>query len=596
MPSSEDYLDDLLSSINQAKADNSGSNRGSNNRRSDRNRRRRSISADDDFLEANGLNDYIPRRMGRENLRKALTEDDFLRDFEDELSDEDSDDFLDDFEKELEMDGLDDASDWDIDEVFGDTGSGRRDTFEEVDDDFGEDLSDDSLDDTASFEDSGDLGGLPQDDLSDAAAGEDLLGGLDAGPVAEPDTAGEPGGDEAAGDDSLMENLENILNDAQDAAGSAASDETATDFGPDELDMSMLNADGSAVEVPLLDESGEGVDLMEALAGDGELVELGDLLSADENAEVLPDAMDAYEASADSILSGVDVLSDASFDEGVEEAGEGGGGIFGKIIGAIKGIFKKKPKGDDIEDLSGSVGDDDRFIELGDTDPTAAELSAESDDILAGFEDAGGLDEAGEEDDEDDKKKKKKEKKERPKDNSPKIPLKVIIGFLLFAVSIIVLVKILQGLYANWLQIGSAQRAYDNGNYLSAYTSLNGVAIKEKDEEDYLLLQRSRLLAPLQMKYREYEVAMENQDYEKALDSLIIGSMYYRENVDASVELEVNEQYNSLGAKIEQQLYDQFGMTEDQAIALVKQTSREDYTVELKHILRDLGMENEASE
>ena len=330
----------------------------------------------------------------------------------------------------------------------------------------------------------------------------------------------------------------------------------------------------------------------------------------------LIDAVEKYEASADSILSGADALSEASLDGGVEEAGEGGGGIFGKIIGAIKGIFKKKPKGDDIEDLSGSMGGDDRFIELGDTNPTAAELSAETDDILAGFEDDSGLDEAagGEKAEEEKKKKKKekkkkekkekkpkepkpkKEKKERPKDNSPKIPLKVIIGFLLFAVSIIVLVKVLQGLYANWLQIGSAQRAYDNGNYLSAYTSLNGVAIKEKDEEDYLLLQRSRLLAPLQMKYREYEVAMENKDYEKALDSLIIGSMYYRQNADASVELEVNEQYNSLGAKIEQQLYDQFGMTEDQAIALVKQTSREDYTVELKHILRDLGMENEASE
>ena len=629
MPSSEDYLDDLLNSINKAKSDN---DRGMVRGRDNRSRRRRSIDADDDFMEANGLSDYIPRRIGRENLRRALSEDDILRDFESELNSGTADSFLDDFERELELDEEMGDGAWDIDEIFSDSGSrGGRSRDDETD---GEDIE--AYDKSSGAQsDKGAASPAGLESLGEAAGGD-----IDLSVESVP-------GESIADGDNLMQNLENIINDAKQEGGGNASgislnsqaeparsggdacgislnsqaeparsgeeldlsseDLLGSEFGPDELDMSMLNPDGSAMEVPLMDESGEDVDLMAALSeGDGELMDIGDLLSADENAEELGEARDAFEASAENILGGED-LSDANFgDDGVEEAGEGKGGIFAKIISAIKNTFKKKPKdGEGEEEDIGALGED-GFVEIGEFNPSADELSAESEDILAGFTEEGENPEfaGSSEEPPEDKKKKKKEKKKKEKkekkpkepDNSPKIPLKAIIGFLLFAISIIILVKILQGLYADWLQVGSAKTAYDNGNYLSAYTSLNGVNIKEDDEENFLLLERSRLLAPMQMKYREYELAMEDGDYEKALDSVIIGSMYYRQNLNAAEELEVTGPYNELGAKLEQQMFDQFGMTEDQAIELFKTKKREDYTVELKHILKDLGMENKEKE
>ncbi|MBO6213990.1 MAG: hypothetical protein J6N76_00475, partial [Lachnospiraceae bacterium] len=393
MPSSEDYLDDLLNSINKAKSDN---DRGMVRGRDNRSRRRRSIDADDDFMEANGLSDYIPRRIGRENLRRALSEDDILRDFESELNSGTADSFLDDFERELELDEEMGDGAWDIDEIFSDSGSrGGRSRDDETDGEDNEAYNKSS----GAQSDKGAASPAGLESLREAAGGD-----IDLSVESVP-------GESIADGDNLMQNLENIINDAKQEGGGDASgislnsqaeparsgveldlsseDLLGSEFGPDELDMSMLNPDGSAMEVPLMDESGEDVDLMAALSeGDGELMDIGDLLSADENAEELGEARDAFEASAENILGGD--LSDANFgDDGVEEAGEGKGGIFAKIISAIKNTFKKKPKdGEGEEEDTGALGED-GFVEIGEFNPSADELSAESEDILAGFTEEG---------------------------------------------------------------------------------------------------------------------------------------------------------------------------------------------------------------
>ena len=55
---------------------------------------RNKIKPQDDFMEASGIRDYKPEPSTHENLRKALSEDEFLKKFEEEL-DEDIDESID---------------------------------------------------------------------------------------------------------------------------------------------------------------------------------------------------------------------------------------------------------------------------------------------------------------------------------------------------------------------------------------------------------------------------------------------------------------------------------------------------------------------
>jgi hypothetical protein len=104
LPNQEDYLDNLLDSIQDVRHQKSKEERDADKRRQARYQERRRVKPDDDFLESTGLKDYEPKTVERKNLRRALSEEDFLKDFEAELDGEDSDNFINDFEKDLNFD------------------------------------------------------------------------------------------------------------------------------------------------------------------------------------------------------------------------------------------------------------------------------------------------------------------------------------------------------------------------------------------------------------------------------------------------------------------------------------------------------------
>ena len=64
---------------------------------------RNRIKPDDDFMEASGIRRLSRNRPAMKNLRKALSEDDFLKMFEEELGEDldQSDDFIREFEDEI---------------------------------------------------------------------------------------------------------------------------------------------------------------------------------------------------------------------------------------------------------------------------------------------------------------------------------------------------------------------------------------------------------------------------------------------------------------------------------------------------------------
>ncbi|MCR4998549.1 MAG: hypothetical protein K6A05_01770 [Lachnospiraceae bacterium] len=596
MANSEDYLDGLLDSITQAKNDVSNADRRERRSRQERQARRTRVSADDDFMEANGLNDYVPRSSGHSSLQSILDEADFLREFEEELDNGEADAFLAEFENELRNESANSVDNFDIDDNAS-RDSGNVIVNDELPLEFVEEtpveepIAETPVDLDLSVEDIEVPTDVePEDNLMQSI--EDIVS--EAKSSAEADKPKPTGS--SIGEDFLQPEFEPDeldLSDASKESGSGVPEITLVDpnGSEEEMDLSSLFGESTdAQEVQLMDESGEGIDLSEMMSGDDSLSEIGDLLSADASGEELDEARDAFEASAEAAEEGVD-LSDASF-EGEEEGKKPG------LLAKILGIFKKKKKSEDDEAL-------DELLDISEQNPTPEELAAESDDLLASFSDE--LTEPEEEAPKEKKKKEKKKKEKKPKkekppkppkekkpkkpkepDNSPKIPLKVIIVFLLLAISIIVFVFVAQKTFAVKEQFGRAQSYFDTGDYIAAYSCVSGV--ETKDEARQLFIEKTKLLAMLQMKNREYEVAMSKKDYGMALDSLIIGVIQYTEKGESADTLGVKLQYDTLGSKMIDQLNAQFAISPEEARDIFYVGDRQDYTLKIYDILEEKGL------
>ena len=59
---------------------------------------------------------------------------------------------------------------------------------------------------------------------------------------------------------------------------------------------------------------------------------------------------------------------------------------------------------------------------------------------------------------------------------------------------------------------------------------------------------------------------------------------------DNAVEYGISEQYEAFGNQIISELNDQFGLSEEEALAIYKQPNRHYYTIELRKVLRGLGL------
>ena len=137
MPNNEDYLDSLLSDITKVRTDSKKADDDAARERKKKIANRNRISPREDFLEANGLDHYQPKPVRHNNLRRALSESDFLKDFEAELDEDGADSFLREFERKLvrEEKGREeekDDSDEEFERIF--SAASRKHTEEEEDD------------------------------------------------------------------------------------------------------------------------------------------------------------------------------------------------------------------------------------------------------------------------------------------------------------------------------------------------------------------------------------------------------------------------------------------------------------------------------
>ena len=361
----------------------------------------------------------------------------------------------------------------------------------------------------------------------------------------------------------------------------------------------------------LMDESGDGMDLMDMLSdGDDLMGDIGALLNADDNLEELSEARTEFENSANELAESGTNLEAAPEGAEAEEKPGGMGGIIAKIKGIFAGLLS-----DDDEDEEG-----DGLINVAPADPSMVELAAEDADILEHFTDAdseGGAAPAEEDPKEKKKREKeekkaakeaakaakaaekeaakaakeaakaakpKKEKKPKEPDNSPKVPIKGIIVNAVLGLSVVILITVAGNSLHTRHVLARASNYYEKGQYAEAAIILEGMKLDKESEEAKLAL-KARILSKLEHKIAMYEQCMKYQDYRGALDALISGTYDFVQNREAADDLKIRDSLDALGIQIEGQLMDQFGVSEHEAMTLYRGYSRIDYTRELDKIL-----------
>lgn len=182
----------------------------------------------------------------------------------------------------------------------------------------------------------------------------------------------------------------------------------------------------------------------------------------------------------------------------------------------------------------------------------------------------------------------KKEKKPKEKDNTPPLPKKPVILIAVLAISIFALIQLGSSAVGYSVFKGEAQDSYKQGDYVTAYAKLEGVKIKSADEDFY---NRTALLAAIQEEYDSYQSMMQIGETEMALDCLIRGVGRCDNHAEKAEEYGVTAEVDGLKNQMTQTLTDVFGVDEQQALEVYGQRSRTDYTLELKKILKASGME-----
>lgn len=472
------------------------------------------------------------------------SEDDFMKDFEkDMLSEDNEDDFLKQFEKELQDESA--GGDTADDDMFFENIDGIVNSVKKEMDDKQEDFGGDIMVDT--------LGDIPEmEGMKTEEKASDELDSLDA--LVKEVSSGE----EQTGEESLMENDQ---------------------------------------------------DLMDLLQSEEGLSDIGDMLNADENHETLDDT--GFQNFADMEMSDITADGEETEDKPKKE------GFFAKLGKILFGEDEEEAEAKkEVEKLSMAPS----------TMPDIEDLSDENFQILQTL-DGGGSEEPEtpqEEPEEDEKAKKKAEKKAKKKeekekkkkekaekkankpkkervkkekppkepDNTPPLPKVPVILIFIMAGSFFALILVATNLVGYSNSFAEAENAYNEGNYELAYQQVSGMEIKETDLEAY---EKYRIMAMISGEYRAYESLMQGGFYDMALDALVrtIGrcDKYYpdAETYGCAGNVE-NIRASAVGALAD------FGIGEEQALALFNTEERNEYSKEIYSILKTAGLEKVAEE
>ncbi len=362
-----------------------------------------------------------------------------------------------------------------------------------------------------------------------------------------------------------------------------------------------------------LDLSGLGNrDILDVLSGDGELSDLGDMLSdeAEGNmldqedsigdfarAEMAEGGQESEEGDSKEGKKSRKKKKDRKKDKNNENGKDKEGGFLSKLSRIFFGEEEDEEKETDTVKILENTGAD------------VSELSEENQQILAELEAAGGV-EAAEKAKKKKKEKKpkqkkkkapkpKKEKKPKPKkekkpkkpkevDNTPPLPKKPVIAIIIMAASLFGFVILTTNLLGYRTSITQAKDAFEEGAYVEAYQSIQGLQVKKDDEALY---QKLSVLATISEKYNSYLIFQNNGKKDLALDSLICAFGRCELNEKNAKKYEFEPELEEIKGKILTTLLSEYNLTGEDVLELYHAKTRKAYTLQLREVIEKLGLE-----
>ncbi|MGN0337846.1 MAG: hypothetical protein ACI4EE_10175 [Lachnospiraceae bacterium] len=571
MRNNEDYLDSLLNNVTKKLSE-----------------------FDEDFEQKKQTSDaYMTKKNLPPKTMKALEtvrENQFLREFEDELKQDDADSFLAEFEAELENEALEfeqtkEAQSVDDDDAY-------MDQIEHLVSESQSEPQADEIELMPDFDLKSDLADtedvFPEDMLSDEKA---FAGMSDIQLEELPEEFAELPMEEEQGEDFPMpesdmpdappEGMEALGSLFDDIESESAEEVPIEDSEPDEVDEETLLPEDEELD-------DEGImNLLNGLSEDEALSDIGKMLEADEQSISLED----LGAEPENLTHAADLAESSQAAKSAKK--EKKRGFFAKLLDLMFGEDENDE--DDLQTVA-EAGDLENI-----SDENLEILRAMSGDMAEASEDKSGKKGKKEKKKEKKKKEPKEKKPKEPKQKKPKkekkpkkkaprekpLPKGPVIMIWLLALSVFAFVFIGNNLLTKNNALLAAERRFDQGDYVGSYEEFAGVKIGESETQLY---ERAKVLAGVQTELKAYYSMMEVRKFDLALDCLVRALGRTDLHMAEAEEWGVTTQMNALVSEITMQLMDQFNVTADQARELYAIEERDDYSLALDEILKGLGL------
>ncbi len=396
-----------------------------------------------------------------------------------------------------------------------------------------------------------------------------------------------------------LEGIEQIGEEAAEEAGETGEDAASAEI-PEEEPLKMTE-DGEADLSGMSDE-----DLFSMLANSDEMGDIGDLLDKSDSGESVSDE-DAFASYAEKQMeeskegdeeeapkkgkkAKKSKKAKKAEDGAAEEAEQGG--FFAKLKQIFFGPDDEDEEGAPKVSLEGTEG------------ATAEELMDENMKILQELdgESADKKPEKKKKEKKPKKEKPKKEKKEKPpKEKKPKkekppkevvklkpLPKGPVIMIFLMVISLMVFIILSTNLVNYSSNIGKANRLMSSGKYTEAYSTLEGMKLKESD---MLIYRQAQTLAAVESQYTAFCTFTQVDDHVNAMDALVCAAGRIEINMPKAEEYGCAMILVDMKGEIEKALSDCYAMSMDDALEIYNAKDRRAYTIELHRRLRQLGLE-----
>lgn len=170
-------------------------------------------------------------------------------------------------------------------------------------------------------------------------------------------------------------------------------------------------------------------------------------------------------------------------------------------------------------------------------------------------------------------------------DKTPPLPKVSVILIFLMSISLLAFVILATKVSGYQLAKSQTQELYKAENYVEAYAVIAGVELKKADEP---LKEKVVLLAGLQEEFSAYTIYFKSKKYEQALDALVRGVGRYYDGLEAATTLEVVSEYGLVYAQLQEALSLNYKLADDEVIKLYQMKKRNLYSAELVYIVDGL--------